>query len=132
MACSDNVVRAGLTPKFKDKDTLTSMLSYSMKTPMETLFLPKPHPTLEDALVYDPPTPEFTVVKVTINGRVCLPAIVGGASIIIIINGEGMLVCDGSEEINYKRGSIYFVSENNNVNINSNDYTVLYQAYCQM
>jgi mannose-6-phosphate isomerase class I len=28
MALSDNVVRAGLTPKFKDVDTLCSMLSY--------------------------------------------------------------------------------------------------------
>lgn len=28
MACSDNVVRAGLTPKFKDVDTLVSMLTY--------------------------------------------------------------------------------------------------------
>jgi len=28
MALSDNVVRAGLTPKFKDKDTLEKMLSY--------------------------------------------------------------------------------------------------------
>lgn len=30
MACSDNVVRAGLTPKFKDVDNLVDMLSYSM------------------------------------------------------------------------------------------------------
>lgn len=28
MACSDNVVRAGLTPKFIDKATLCSMLTY--------------------------------------------------------------------------------------------------------
>ena len=28
MAASDNVVRAGLTPKFKDVETLTSMLTY--------------------------------------------------------------------------------------------------------
>jgi len=33
MACSDNVVRAGLTPKFKDVDTLTSMLSYAAGRP---------------------------------------------------------------------------------------------------
>jgi mannose-6-phosphate isomerase len=30
MACSDNVVRAGLTPKFKDVGNLVDMLSYSM------------------------------------------------------------------------------------------------------
>jgi mannose-6-phosphate isomerase len=30
MACSDNVVRAGLTPKLKDVDTLCSMLTFTM------------------------------------------------------------------------------------------------------
>ena len=33
MACSDNVVRAGLTPKFKDVDVLCDMLSYGMGPP---------------------------------------------------------------------------------------------------
>ncbi|KAH8043573.1 mannose-6-phosphate isomerase [Aureococcus anophagefferens] len=35
MACSDNVVRAGLTPKFKDVDVLCDMLSYGMGPPAE-------------------------------------------------------------------------------------------------
>lgn len=30
MITSDNVVRGGLTPKYKDVDTLTSMLDYSL------------------------------------------------------------------------------------------------------
>lgn len=33
MACSDNVVRAGLTPKFKDVATLLEMLDYSCEQP---------------------------------------------------------------------------------------------------
>lgn len=32
MACSDNVVRAGLTPKFMDVPTLCSMLDYTPKS----------------------------------------------------------------------------------------------------
>ena len=133
MSCSDNVVRAGLTPKFKDKDTLVSMLTYSMRSPDETLFIPKPHPLLENALIYDPPTPEFTVVKVTITGRVSLPS-VGGASIIIIIRGEGVVQCNG-EEMRYHKGSVYFISANNNILINNDDGdddTLLYQAYCEI
>ena len=43
MACSDNVVRAGLTPKFKDKKTLCEMLTYISKSPKENLFEPTPH-----------------------------------------------------------------------------------------
>ena len=34
MAASDNVVRAGLTPKFKDVETLTSMLTYTDGPPI--------------------------------------------------------------------------------------------------
>ncbi len=34
MARSDNVVRAGLTPKYKDVDTLASMLTYDTKPPV--------------------------------------------------------------------------------------------------
>jgi len=32
MAQSDNVVRAGLTPKFKDVDTLVAMLDYTPRS----------------------------------------------------------------------------------------------------
>lgn len=31
MATSDNVVRAGLTPKFKDSQTLINMLTYNLE-----------------------------------------------------------------------------------------------------
>lgn len=34
MARSDNVVRAGLTPKYKDVDTLASMLTYNTSPPL--------------------------------------------------------------------------------------------------
>lgn len=66
MACSDNVVRAGLTIKFRDKDTLCQMLTYEMRSPDESKFQPQQHPTLPHTLLYDPPTPEFAVLRITI------------------------------------------------------------------
>ena len=66
MACSDNVVRAGLTIKHRDKDTLCQMLTYITKSPEENKFLPYPHPTAPNIEVYDPPTPEFAVARITI------------------------------------------------------------------
>ena len=42
MACSDNVVRAGLTVKHRDKKTLCQMLTYNTKSPQENKFLPQP------------------------------------------------------------------------------------------
>lgn len=66
MACSDNVVRAGLTPKYRDKDTLCKMLTYITKTPSENKFRSQPHPGSPNVVIYDPPTPEFSVAKITI------------------------------------------------------------------
>ncbi|KAH8051595.1 Mannose phosphate isomerase [Aureococcus anophagefferens] len=56
MACSDNVVRAGLTPKFKDVDVLCDMLSYGMGPP--AVLPPAPTKTL-----YAPPVPEFRLLR---------------------------------------------------------------------
>lgn len=39
MACSDNTVRAGLTPKFIDVSTLCEMLSYTPSPSQDRLFL---------------------------------------------------------------------------------------------
>ena len=68
MACSDNVVRAGLTPKYRDKETLCQMLTYNCRTAAENKFPHKKHPTAPHIRIYDPPTPEFAV------GRISLPA----------------------------------------------------------
>ena len=44
MASSDNVVRAGFTPKFKDVDTLTDMLTYSYAPISEQKMSPTDYP----------------------------------------------------------------------------------------
>ncbi len=80
MACSDNVVRAGLTIKFRDSDTLCQMLTYEMRSPGESKFKPCNHSTLPHTLVYDPPTPEFTVLRITVpsgTSQLDLPSITG-------------------------------------------------------
>ena len=51
MACSDNVVRAGLTPKFKDKKTLCDMLTYNARPAEDNLFKPVNHPTSPSVMV---------------------------------------------------------------------------------
>ncbi|VEL41280.1 unnamed protein product [Protopolystoma xenopodis] len=38
MACSDNVIRAGLTTKFKDVNCLLAMLDYTPRAPNNLLF----------------------------------------------------------------------------------------------
>lgn len=64
MACSDNTIRAGLTPKFKDVETLCSMLNYHGEPPKSKLF----EPVIEDSFhhIFKPPIPDFAVVKIEV------------------------------------------------------------------
>lgn len=57
MACSDNVVRAGLTHKFKDVQTLLQMLDYSVAQPEIT----EPKPGLGGFLEFQLPIREFSL-----------------------------------------------------------------------
>uniref|UniRef100_A0A7S2AS87 mannose-6-phosphate isomerase n=1 Tax=Octactis speculum TaxID=3111310 RepID=A0A7S2AS87_9STRA len=64
MACSDNVVRAGLTLKYKDVESLVSMLTYSMGGPSIDAGLQY---LGDNTLRYTPPVPEFEVIMVTVE-----------------------------------------------------------------
>lgn len=67
MACSDNTIRAGLTPKFKDVPTLCNSLTYRMAGPEMNKFSATPHPTDSAVSVYGPPVPEFVVHKIEVS-----------------------------------------------------------------
>jgi mannose-6-phosphate isomerase len=65
MACSDNVVRAGLTPKYKDVDTLCSMLMYSCEPSHAKRF----QGIQEDecTLIFRPPVADFSVAEISVS-----------------------------------------------------------------
>ncbi|POM66013.1 Mannose-6-phosphate isomerase, class I [Phytophthora palmivora] len=90
MACSDNVVRAGLTPKFIDKETLHSMLTYHTGKPRVYK-----GDVQDDGVtrLYSSPAPEFEVEAVEIkpHQRYSLPARKGD-SIVLVIAGSGSTV----------------------------------------
>lgn len=103
MACSDNVVRAGLTPKMKDIETLCEMLSYRCEPPSSKLFQGLSED--EFTVIYKPPVPDFAVAKIYIPRETTyyfIPRI--SASICIVISGKARL--DGSE---IGRGSVFFL-----------------------
>ena len=80
-----NQVRAGCTPKFKDVDTLCSMLTYSDGSP----HLVRPEPVGEGCHRYaDFPAEEFMVDRVSLEqgGAAVLPPM-PGVSIIILCSG---------------------------------------------
>ena len=85
MAASDNVVRAGLTPKPRDTEVLCSSLSYSTGRPA----ILRGDPVQEFVTRYDPGFAEFEVAKIEIPaGRdTLLPP--GGGAAVLLVSGEG-------------------------------------------
>lgn len=67
MACSDNTVRAGLTPKFIDVLTLCEMLNYT-PAPSSSKILPAAQSQLDPHVyLYDPPVPDFTIMRIEVS-----------------------------------------------------------------
>ena len=136
MANSDNVVRAGLTPKFRDKETLCNILDYSTKPSHEQLFQPKPHPSLPDITIYNPPTPEFSIARIEINQDIINIPANNGPSVLLIITGSGNITVTGSgtvcERVDYHQGEILFVPAMSIINITPNQATLIYQAFCEV
>jgi len=90
MACSDNVVRAGLTPKFKDVETLVQMLTYTTGGPS----IDAGSPLAEDPRIlrYTPPVPEFEVLVLQCDpGDTLTLKIKNVPAIFVIIEGTGSL-----------------------------------------
>lgn len=69
MACSDNVVRAGLTTKYRDVETLLGMLDYeSVKSSGDILLKGIEHPSNPTVISFAP-TEEFKVDKITVTQK---------------------------------------------------------------
>ena len=67
MACSDNTIRAGLTPKFRDVDTLCAMLNYSPGSKEDNIFKCEQDPSCSYSDIYDPPVADFAVRKILVS-----------------------------------------------------------------
>lgn len=144
MASSDNVVRAGFTPKFKDVDTLTDMLTYSYAPIEEQKMDPTDYPYVKlektayssgsSATLYDPPIEEFSVVKTELKaegGKATFEGI-EGPSIIICTEGEGTIsVGNTTEEL--KTGWVYFAGATAEVVLESKSKKfVTFKAFCEL
>lgn len=109
MACSDNVIRAGLTPKFKDVDTLLEMLDFTGKTAAEKFFQSIPVGPYSE--LFKPPVNDFAVIQVKVPNNVqnyCIENRSNG-SIIIVLKGNASAAFKGCQLFQLKEGSIVFV-----------------------
>jgi len=120
MSCSDNVIRAGLTPKFKDVENLLSLLIYDGATVEEKLF----HPTILDAnhkftWLFKPPIKDFAVAKIELPLTVKEYEIINSkfGSIVLVISGAATMSGNGVDELALKRGKIIFLPSKAGPNI---------------
>lgn len=144
MAASDNVVRAGFTPKFKDVDTLISMLTYSYAPISEQKMEPVDYPYVtlntvayssgSEATLYDPPIDEFSVVKTDLKKKGAKATFeqIAGPSIFICTTGEGRISVGPTAE-DIKPGYVYFVGATAEVVLESEteDFTT-FRAFCEL
>ena len=130
MAQSDNVIRAGFTPKFKDKAALVSSLTYN-SIPITGLIL-KPHAINPFTKLYNPPVDEFLVDKIElvdteIGTRILLEQKSSG-SILILISGTLKV---GNTNQQLVDGSIHFIPASLAINlINGTSNVLAFRAFC--
>ncbi|KAI9807817.1 MAG: Mannose-6-phosphate isomerase [Sarcosagium campestre] len=145
MASSDNVVRAGFTPKFKDVPTLTSMLTYDYAPISEQKMSPVPYAYValsaaayssnSASILYDPPIDEFAVVKTDLKktGAKATFESIAGPSIFICTEGEGKISV-GPKVEDAKAGYVFFVGATAEVVLESTGEQafVTFKAFCEL
>lgn len=109
MACSDNVIRAGLTPKFKDVETLLEMLDFSGSLAEEKFFLPAQ--IAPYAQLFKPPVDDFAVVQVSVPEKVEAYAIENRkyGSIIMVLKGQASATANAQPLAELNEGTVIFV-----------------------
>lgn len=131
MACSDNVVRAGLTPKYKDVTTLCKILTYICKPGIENIF--SYIDDLEDPYLktFNPPVDEFAIDVIELPETCNKYGLKGidSASILLVMKGTAVYTNYENKE-DLISGTILFISANCVINIEPQTHMLLYRAYC--
>uniref|UniRef100_A0A1J3DEU7 mannose-6-phosphate isomerase n=1 Tax=Noccaea caerulescens TaxID=107243 RepID=A0A1J3DEU7_NOCCA len=124
MATSDNVVRAGLTSKPLDIQTLCSMLSYKLGFP-EILKGSRIRPYITR---YLPPFEEFEVdlCDLPCGASTVFPS-VPGPSLMLALHGEGILSTDASAD-EISMGDVLFMPADTEIHLKSSSDLKLYRA----
>ena len=146
MACSDNVVRAGLTPKLIDVPTLCEMLIYQCPDDdkVEETFKFKSVADSDNSVVYDAPVSDFSVAKLKAKKgatKVKFPPR-KSASIVIVTDCHqeqggtySAFNNDGKEyvkEATIRKGLVLFLESNQILEMTPGDKEDVeaYQAFC--
>lgn len=138
MAASDNVVRSGLTPKFKDVEVLTEMLTYQSKAGSDQLLSGVLCTPTGHSLMYDPPIDEFSIILTTLDHAKEKERLRGaeGPSVVIVTKGQGIIRSEASDddqvvEVVANEGNVFFVGANTpfSIEASSDEGVTIYTAF---
>ena len=136
MAASDNVVRAGFTPKFKDVKNLVDMLTYSYesveKQKMPLLPFAKSRGDAVKSVLYDPPIAEFSVLQTIFDKKAGQKQVFDGfegPSIVIATNGSGTIRIKGQEAKKVETGYVFFVAPETEIELESSSTDAPFTTY---
>jgi len=136
MARSDNVVRAGLTPKLRDVNTLCEMLTYS--EPSSVGFFPpgnilKPIVRDENTHVYAPPDPnvdEFELERIVMKpNSVYEPKLSTYGAVILVLEGRANATYKADsgldDTIQITRGNTFFQAAGSTLKLETQDVELI-------
>ncbi|EIW83307.1 mannose-6-phosphate isomerase [Coniophora puteana RWD-64-598 SS2] len=134
MANSDNVIRAGLTPKMRDVPNLVSVLTYAPSAVSKHMVQPTPFAGAHATLCYDPPVPDFTVLQTTLApGEPEAHRAIAGPSIAIVVEGAGAVEWEGQKSLDLHSGNVIFIGAGTPVNFSARYGTlVVYRAFVEV
>lgn len=133
MAQSDNVIRAGFTPKLKDKSALVSSLTYNSIPASGLLLQPKRQGGESGGYteLYHPPVDEFCVEKVELNdveigSKVSLERKCSGSILILI---AGSMKVQNTHQL-LIQGSVHFIPASLTIHlVNGTSHVLAFRAF---
>ncbi|XP_039947746.1 mannose-6-phosphate isomerase [Bactrocera tryoni] len=109
MACSDNVIRAGLTPKYKDIKQLLSCLEYTGAPSESKIF--SPERVDNHQLIFKPPVEDFSLIQLSLkpSDLEYVLKVEQSPGILLVISGQRYLESKGLDKLKLTRGSIVYL-----------------------
>lgn len=106
---SENVIRTGLTTKYKDVKQLCQIVNYKGLTVEEVKL--KPEHIGEQRLLFKPPIEDFAVTQIILRpiDQLYVLQIEQQPGIMLVISGQRTLEVNGVKQAQLKRGSILFL-----------------------
>ncbi|KAF5362294.1 hypothetical protein D9756_002049 [Leucocoprinus leucothites] len=136
MANSDNVIRAGLTPKLRDVPNLVATLTYESSKASKHMVTPRPlGANSKFSTLYDPPIPEFAVIKADIpDGELEQHPKFDGPSITIVTEGKGSVHWNEGEgrDLELGVGDVFYVGAGTEIDVRAQEgKLVFYRAFVE-